>query len=407
MKKLNGGSLVFRLGVLATLASALFSSALAPLAGGTSVADAAGLTAQLISPANGSRLQAMGPIALNWQNPVATTQVHIRVLPYNGDGPSINMIVGDALLVNSGSYIIQSPLIGDGNYILLPDMTYTWQVRASSALHGIGENDDSWGPWSAQWRFETPARSSSTISPISFSNGERISENSTVLQWRNAASDVFFYEVQLSTDSQMRTGADAVAAVYWNLIHGGASNPVNAWQTPVLESGKTYYWRVRPRVQGDGRAVGWSAIWSFRTEGSVSPAPAPAPAPSSSLEQETLNGINFIRQQNGLRTLSVAGAITAAAVAHSADMAAADQMSHSGTDGSNAGQRMAAAGYTWRMYGEIVAAGYNTPEAVVNAWMNSPTHKAVIMMPDFNEFGIGLQYSAAGRAYWTVNFGTP
>ena len=29
--------------------------------------------------------------------------------------------------------------------------------------------------------------------------------------------------------------------------------------------GSTYYWRVRPRVQGDGVPVDWSDTWSFTT----------------------------------------------------------------------------------------------------------------------------------------------
>lgn len=60
----------------------------------------------------------------------------------------------------------------------------------------------------------------------------------------------------------------ATAAVYWNLVHGGVTTPQNSWRVPEaypLVGGATYYWRVRPRVQGDGLAVDWSDKWRFVT----------------------------------------------------------------------------------------------------------------------------------------------
>jgi hypothetical protein len=32
-----------------------------------------------------------------------------------------------------------------------------------------------------------------------------------------------------------------------------------------LEGSHTYFWRVRPRIQGDGQPVGWNTAASFRT----------------------------------------------------------------------------------------------------------------------------------------------
>lgn len=74
-------------------------------------------------------------------------------------------------------------------------------------------------------------------------------------------------EVQVSRDPAF--GADPGAPfLYWELRHGGITNPPNSYSIPEqypLEPGTTYHWRVRPRVQGDGTAVGWSESWSFRT----------------------------------------------------------------------------------------------------------------------------------------------
>ena len=62
--------------------------------------------------------------------------------------------------------------------------------------------------------------------------------------------------------------ATAIASVYWNLVHGGETNPLNSWTVPEgfgLNAQSTYYWRVRPRVQGDGTEVAWSTTWTFHT----------------------------------------------------------------------------------------------------------------------------------------------
>ncbi len=51
-------------------------------------------------------------------------------------------------------------------------------------------------------------------------------------------------------------------------IHGGETSPRNSWTVPdsaKLDPNKNYYWRVRPRVQGDGTEVAWSPAWSFKT----------------------------------------------------------------------------------------------------------------------------------------------
>ncbi len=372
-----------------------------------SIAQASSLPQQsripsLYDPSDGSSLQAMGPITLRWTNPLGTTQYHIKVSPYNNDGPGINMIIGDAQLISSNSFTINPPVFGAGNYVVLPGMSYNWQVRATTSLLSLGEYDSNWGPWSSRSTFRTPAPSSSTISLVSPAHGSTIPGAEVSLQWQNAASDIFYYEVQVSTDGQFRTGQNAVASVWHNLVHGGVTSPANSWYTPQLQSGSTYYWRVRPRVQGDGAAVAWSSTWSFKTPGS---SPVPASPAVNNYEAEVLSRINQIRQAHGLSTLSQNNEITNAARNHSADMAAHENMSHTGSDGSGPGDRMTRAGYSWSAYGEIVGYGYSTPQAIVDAWMNSPAHRDVILFDIVQEFGAGLIYSGSGKPYWTVDFG--
>ena len=57
--------------------------------------------------------------------------------------------------------------------------------------------------------------------------------------------------------------------LYWELLHAGVASPPNTYQVSdrfLLEAATSYYWRVRPRIQGDGTPVTWSDVWNFRTE---------------------------------------------------------------------------------------------------------------------------------------------
>ena len=167
-------------------------------------------------------------------------------------------------MVSSASYDIQEPAFGQGPYVMLPDITYRWRVRVSSATTSIGKGDASWSNWSPQFTFRSRTASSATISalgPMS-DTASRLPS----LQWSDSDNNVFYYEVQLSPDSQFRTGSESVAFVYSNLVHGGESNPPRSWTVPpgFELAPQRYFWRVRPRIQGDGTPVAWSQTFSFQ-----------------------------------------------------------------------------------------------------------------------------------------------
>lgn len=90
-----------------------------------------------------------------------------------------------------------------------------------------------------------------------------------------------------------------------------------------------------------------------------------------------------------------------AAYDHSLDMKTRNYFSHTGINGTNAGQRITKAGYTWKAWGENIAKGYSTELAVVNGWLQSEGHCKNIMGAGFREMGVGREGS-----YWTQAFGT-
>ena len=115
---------------------------------------------------------------------------------------------------------------------------------------------------------------------------------------------------------------------------------------------------------------------------------------------------NVETQQNVPVTIDLG--LTQAALVHSEDMVAGNFFSHTGSDGSNAGQRATAAGYTWRTWGENIAAGQMGVDAVVAAWMASPGHCANVMNARFADIGLACVKGGSGntyRTYWTMVLG--
>ena len=92
------------------------------------------------------------------------------------------------------------------------------------------------------------------------------------------------------------------------------------------------------------------------------------------------------------------------AQAHSVDMSQRDFFDHTNPDGEGPGERIEASTYEWSTWGENIAAGYRTPEAVVEGWMDSDGHCSNIMNPAFTEIGVGYEPDGS---YWTQVFGAP
>jgi uncharacterized protein YkwD len=79
-------------------------------------------------------------------------------------------------------------------------------------------------------------------------------------------------------------------------------------------------------------------------------------------EQEVFHLVNLQRGLHGLSVLAADSRLHDAALSHSDDMSVNDFFSHTGSGGTNAGQRASAVGYDWNQpgggWGENIAAGY-------------------------------------------------
>lgn len=106
--------------------------------------------------------------------------------------------------------------------------------------------------------------------------------------------------------------------------------------------------------------------------------------------------VGGIRADHGLAPLSRSGALEAAARRHGTDMVTRRYFAHVSPSGGTLDKRARRAGYLtgpcW-ILGENL--GWAPPalasaRAVVDAWMDSPSHRAVILDPRFRQIGVGL-----------------
>ncbi|MEV5336098.1 CAP domain-containing protein [Streptomyces werraensis] len=118
---------------------------------------------------------------------------------------------------------------------------------------------------------------------------------------------------------------------------------------------------------------------------------------------EVLRLVNAERAKVGCSPVTADSALTALATAFSDDMAGRGFFDHTDPDGDTPWDRAQAAGIS-NLGGENIARGQADAESVMQAWMDSPGHKANILNCDFKTLGVGVHLGPGGP-WWTQNFG--
>lgn len=111
--------------------------------------------------------------------------------------------------------------------------------------------------------------------------------------------------------------------------------------------------------------------------------------------------VNEIRAQNGLGTLKLNSDLSDVARTKSQDMHDNGYFAHESPTYGSPFEMMKSFGISYNAAGENIAMGYTSPQAVVDAWMNSPGHRANILGASFTQIGVG--YVKDGH-YWTQMF---
>ena len=118
-------------------------------------------------------------------------------------------------------------------------------------------------------------------------------------------------------------------------------------------------------------------------------------------ENEVIRLVNEIRVQNGLNPLTADWELSRVARYKSQDMKDNNYFSHTSPIYGSPFTMMKNFGISYKRAAENIAKGQKTPQAVVNAWMNSSGHRANILNSTYTKIGVG--YVASGN-YWTQMF---
>jgi len=136
--------------------------------------------------------------------------------------------------------------------------------------------------------------------------------------------------------------------------------------------------------------------------------PLPKDLSISAFENKLITLVNDYRKSKGLNQLLIDKRLMQSAKNHNDLMAQQDTLSHElpgepplADPGAN-NDRYDKVGYEWKYAAENVAAGYQTPEQVMDGWINSPGHNANMLSVKSRD--IGVAHNPRGN-YWTQNFG--
>jgi uncharacterized protein YkwD len=120
---------------------------------------------------------------------------------------------------------------------------------------------------------------------------------------------------------------------------------------------------------------------------------------------------NKQREQNGLTELRVNEKLNAAAEAKLRDMFAQQYFEHNSPQGVTPADLIKQFSYAYVVVGENLALGnFKDDQVLVQAWMDSPGHRANILHHRFQEIGVAVGQSVfEGRTVWLAvqEFGTP
>lgn len=133
----------------------------------------------------------------------------------------------------------------------------------------------------------------------------------------------------------------------------------------------------------------------------------PEASPLQSLEAEVIRLINIERTNRGIPALKTNWQLSRVARYKSQDMINKNYFSHQSPTYGSPFDMMKSFGLRFSAAAENIAYGQRTAKEVVNAWMNSPGHRANILSRSYTETGVGAAKKANGTLYWTQMFMKP
>ena len=121
--------------------------------------------------------------------------------------------------------------------------------------------------------------------------------------------------------------------------------------------------------------------------------------------KEVLRLVNEIRVKAGAEKLTLDNSLCKAATMRAVEMNYSGVFDHKRPNGTEFSSVFANYPISYKTAGENIAAGYKSPEAVVEGWKNSEGHYKNMINPDFTKLGVGMSNEKIGDGiYWVQLF---
>lgn len=118
--------------------------------------------------------------------------------------------------------------------------------------------------------------------------------------------------------------------------------------------------------------------------------------------EQILRLVNQERAKAGLAPVTLDKNMGAAALVRAKEIVS--NFSHTRPNGTGFATALKEQGVSYRGAGENIAWGQRTAEAVMEAWMSSPGHRANILDAKYTKLGVGHYQNAQGTNYWVQLF---
>ncbi|MBI3835326.1 MAG: CAP domain-containing protein [Planctomycetes bacterium] len=135
--------------------------------------------------------------------------------------------------------------------------------------------------------------------------------------------------------------------------------------------------------------------------------PCTVPNDSEKLTEQVLQLINSERAKADLPPVVRNPNLDQLADDYACRMISADFFAHEDPASGEGPAERALGKYRFLAMGENLAAGQQTPDEVMRMWMESPSHREIILDAEWTEVGIGVQNGGEYSYYWVQEFGHP
>jgi len=196
-----------------------------------------------------------------------------------------------------------------------------------------------------------------------------------------------------ANDSQARNGGQASELTQASSISNTGSGTVSVHQAPGDGFG-WFDWILREQAPANdtagrgGNAGGTGTTTNPNTGTANNPNAGQTGADPSQYAQQVLDLVNEARSSAGLKPLAMNSALSKMAMVKAQDMHDNNYFAHESPTYGSPFDMMKSFGIAYQWAGENIAKGQRSPAEVMNAWMNSPGHRANILNGNFTQIGI-------------------